>query len=190
MLISQGKKRSANAYGGTFSKATSRSTAPRSPTTSTTSLRSEIQGENPLSLRVRIYFQERLRQRLYDIVMKEFDSYEAKGGNKAKLARRLDKRPEQITRWLSEPGNLTFDTLSDLLLGLSGAELAMLLEYPANNPIKSPRLPEALLREKRKSQAQTFQTSTVFLKTISSTSVPLVVGTHDLNKLMYAEVVK
>jgi hypothetical protein len=147
------------AYGATSSKAISHTTVPKSPTTSTTSLRSEIQGDDTLSLRIRIYFQERLRQRLYDMVMKEFDVYKARGGNKAKLARRLDKRPEQITRWLSEPENLTFDTLSDLLLGLSGAELAMLLEYPADQPTRAPRLPERLLREKSISKTTTFSVS-------------------------------
>jgi len=99
------------------------------------------------------------------MVTKEFDVYKSKGGNKAKLARRLDKRPEQITRWLSEPGNLTFDTLSDLLLGLSGAELALLLEYPANQPVKAPRIPEALLREKRNYQMTSFPVSTIFSET-------------------------
>lgn len=144
--------------------------AQKSPTTSTTSLRSEIQSEGQLSLRVRVYFQERLRQRLYDMVMTEFDAYEVRGGSKAKLARRLGKRPEQITRWLSTPGNLTFDTLSDLLLGLSGAELAMLLEYPASQAEKSPRLPEPLLQEKRNAEINAFPVGNNFSGTTSAAS--------------------
>jgi DNA-binding phage protein len=40
---------------------------------------------------------------------------ELSGATKAELARRLNKRPEQITRWLSAPGNLEIDTVSNLL---------------------------------------------------------------------------
>ena len=34
------------------------------------------------------------------------------------MARRIHKRPEQITRLLGAPGNWTLDTVSDLLLGM------------------------------------------------------------------------
>ena len=37
---------------------------------------------------------------------------------RADLARKLDKRPEQITRWLSAPGNWTFDTAAALALAM------------------------------------------------------------------------
>ena len=104
---------------------------------------SQITSDVPLSLSIREYFQARLRQRLYDLVIKEFKS---SGRTRAHLAKKLGKRPEQITRWLSGPGNLTLDTLSDLLLGLSGAELAMALEHPADQPRQPPRFPDALLR--------------------------------------------
>jgi hypothetical protein len=124
------------------------------------------------------------------MVMKEFDVYKARGGNKAKLARRLDKRPEQITRWLSEPGNLTFDTLSDLLLGLSGAELAMLLEYPADQPTRAPRLPERLLREKSISKTTTFSVSNIFSKTIPGPTAAIGTATLIPSKSVYVEIEK
>ncbi len=41
------------------------------------------------------------------------------GLTRSKLAKRLGKRPEQITRWLAAPGNLTLDTISDLLLTMN-----------------------------------------------------------------------
>jgi hypothetical protein len=37
---------------------------------------------------------------------------------RAFLARRLDKSPEQITRWLAAPGNWTLDTFANLLLAM------------------------------------------------------------------------
>ncbi len=37
---------------------------------------------------------------------------------RAFIARRLGKSPEQITRWLSAPGNWTLDTLTNLLLAM------------------------------------------------------------------------
>ena len=41
-----------------------------------------------------------------------------KGINRAFLARKLRKKPEQITRWLSAPGNWTLDTYSILAAAL------------------------------------------------------------------------
>jgi hypothetical protein len=43
---------------------------------------------------------------------------------KAELARRIGRKPEQITRWLGSSGNWTLDTISDLLLGM-GLELGL-----------------------------------------------------------------
>lgn len=39
--------------------------------------------------------------------------------SRAELSRRLKRKPEQITRWLSAPGNLEIDTLSDLLMAMN-----------------------------------------------------------------------
>jgi hypothetical protein len=44
--------------------------------------------------------------------------------SRADLARRIGRKPEQITRWLGSPGNWTLDTVSDLLLGM-GLELGL-----------------------------------------------------------------
>jgi plasmid maintenance system antidote protein VapI len=46
--------------------------------------------------------------------------FEKSGLTKADLAKMLGKKPEQITRWLAGPGNITLDTLSDLVFALSG----------------------------------------------------------------------
>jgi plasmid maintenance system antidote protein VapI len=69
------------------------------------------------------FFQARTRNRLYDFVMNKFAEKEAAGLTRAELARRIGKKPEQISRLLGAPGNWTTDTASDLLLGIAGEEL-------------------------------------------------------------------
>jgi DNA-binding phage protein len=61
------------------------------------------------------YFRETLRGEIYELMVEAFDQSEL---TKADLARKLGRRPEQITRWLSAPSNLESDTLSDILLAL------------------------------------------------------------------------
>lgn len=92
-------------------------------TCQTSSLNDIIESSTEISVGHRSYFQERLRLRLYEAVIKEFiKEKEAHGLTQKALARRLNKRPEQINRWLSSPGNWTIDTVSDLLLGISASE--------------------------------------------------------------------
>lgn len=61
------------------------------------------------------YFREELRSEINDALL---ECFEASGLNKADIARKLDRQPEQITRWLSAPCNLETDTVSDLALAL------------------------------------------------------------------------
>lgn len=83
---------------------------------------SEILNDQPIPLGKLAYFRERFRDRLYEMVVDEFLKREASGFSRADLARRIGKRPEQITRWLGAPGNWTIETVSDLLLAISKAE--------------------------------------------------------------------
>jgi Helix-turn-helix len=71
----------------------------------------------------RVYFQTRLRNRLFSFILGKFVIEQKKGLSKAALARRIGKSPEVINRWLGAPSNLTLDTVSDLLLGISAEEL-------------------------------------------------------------------
>lgn len=88
-------------------------------TISATPLLSEVLGDSPIPEEKLFYFRVRLKQRLYSFLLSKFSELsQDKNFNKASLARRLGKRPEQITRWLRSPGNLELDTLSDLLLGM------------------------------------------------------------------------
>ena len=82
----------------------------------------EILGDDPIPVGKLAYFRERFRDALYDLVLSEFLKEEKLGLTKAAIARRIGRKPEQITRWLGAPGNWTVETVSDLLLAISRAE--------------------------------------------------------------------
>lgn len=70
------------------------------------------------------YFRERHKNRIYDFVVGRFLEKEKNEGlTKAEIARRINKDPAQITRWLSTPSNWTLDTISDLMLVVCAGEL-------------------------------------------------------------------
>jgi len=98
---------------------------------------SEILGGDQIPLEKLAYFRERFRDRLYEAVVSEFLKREASGLTKADVARRIGRRPEQITRWLGAPGNWTLETVSDLLLAITASEpeirLVSLAEQPRRN---------------------------------------------------------
>jgi hypothetical protein len=72
------------------------------------------------------YFRARLQDRIYDLIVREFlRKEEAKEMTRSSLAQRIDKDPAQITRWLSNPGNWTLETISDFMLGVCAAELSI-----------------------------------------------------------------
>jgi transcriptional regulator with XRE-family HTH domain len=95
------------------------------------------------------YFEQRFRNRIYEVVIKAVE--EAAASNKWKrkdLAARSGKKAPQITKWLSGPGNWTLDTVSNLLYAID-AELDFKVTkfsgkrkanefHPLNNPIAAP----------------------------------------------------
>ena len=84
---------------------------------------SEVLDGEKIPLGTLSYFRERFRDRLYDLVMEEFLVQDAENGlTRAEVARRIGRRPEQITRWFAAPGNWTLETVSDLLLAISKSE--------------------------------------------------------------------
>ena len=86
------------------------------------------------------YFRERFRDRLYDLVLSEFHRQVAECGlTKADVARRIGRRPEQITRWFGAPGNWTLETVSDLLLAVAKAEPDVTLLPLAGRAVRNDR---------------------------------------------------
>lgn len=102
---------------------------------------SELESGEPLSEGTLAYFRERQRNRIHDLVLGEFLK---SGISKAAFARRIGRKPEQITRWLAAPGNWELDTISDFLLAISGAELRPSLSYPAKQSVQDHSGPEWL----------------------------------------------
>lgn len=89
-----------------------------------TSFLNKIKSGDDIPEGEKAYFRERLRNRLFNLIVGEFARQHAVDNlSKADIARRLARSPVQITRWLGAPGNWTIDTVSDLLLAISAAEL-------------------------------------------------------------------
>jgi hypothetical protein len=91
----------------------------------------------PIPESKRVYFQTRLRNRLFDYILGRFVREQKRGLTKAALARRIGKSPEVINRWLGSPSNLETDSISDLLLGICAEELtpqsdSLLNQQPRN----------------------------------------------------------
>ena len=111
---------------------------------------SEILEDRPIPVEKLSYFRERFRDHLYEFVVEEFMRREQEGLTRAQLARRINKRPEQITRWLGSPGNWTLETASDLILAICKAEPDMRLKpldgYPKSKH-RGPTMPNETLSE-------------------------------------------
>lgn len=88
-------------------------------TSQTTPFLSEILQGGRISERKLAYFRARFKNRLHELVLSTFLGLEKQQAiSRASLAKRLARKPEQITRWLGAPGNWELDTVSDLLLGM------------------------------------------------------------------------
>lgn len=115
--------------------------------TSPTSFLSEILEGTRIPIGKRAYFQERLRNRVYDMIVAEFLRLSEKTGlTQKKLSERVGRGPDQVNRWMSSPGNWTLDTVSDLLLGIAGAELEIAIMPLAERPKLNSHKPTWLAR--------------------------------------------
>lgn len=112
-------------------------------TYSQTSTLAEPSGEDRIPDGNLGYFTARNRRKIYSTVIKEFKD---SGLSQIQLAKRLGKRPEVICRWLSGPGNWGLDTVSLLLFGIAGGELAYSVVHPLRQSPRNYKAPEWLDR--------------------------------------------
>lgn len=75
-------------------------------------------GDERISERALGYVSASLRMEMHQLVLKAFHDANI---SQATLAKRLRKRPEQISRLLSGPGNWTIDTAAQLLFAIDGS---------------------------------------------------------------------
>jgi hypothetical protein len=107
------------------------------PTSQIPSMLSELATGLPIPLEKRAYFHARVLNNFYQFVLQKFLEEERAGRlTKAELARRIERRPEVVSRLLGAPGNWGLETATDLLLGIAAEELK-----PASSPLlgRSPR---------------------------------------------------
>jgi hypothetical protein len=110
-----------------------------------TSFLKEIKGGGQIPEGEKAYFRERLRNRLFNLIAGEYArQHDAGTLSQAEIARRLTKSPAQINRWLGAPGNWTLDTVSDLLLAVSAAELEIGIRPLEESPRRNRRGPDWL----------------------------------------------
>lgn len=104
------------------------------PISQTSNLSSEV---DTVPLAKLAYFRQRLKNRMHQLVLREFRRLERMGLSRAELARRIHRKPEQITRWLGSPSNWTLDTLSDLMIAMGG-EPDMYFAAPGQKALAEP----------------------------------------------------
>jgi hypothetical protein len=80
---------------------------------------SDVLGKGAIPPGKLAYFQTRLAGIVNQAMLKIFGRLESqKDFMRRDLAVRIGRKPEQITRWLSYPGNLTLSTVSDIFAGM------------------------------------------------------------------------
>jgi hypothetical protein len=111
----------------------------------TNTIASEIFADTPLSRGTLAYLDERAKNAFYDYVIAKFKEAEERFGlTKAKLGRRLNKRPDQISHVLGAPGNWTISTITELLVGINREELVPSSMSFANRPRSNMRSVDTL----------------------------------------------
>jgi hypothetical protein len=86
--------------------------------TSQASWLTKPEGDEKISIGVFGYINARIRQRAYDLVIREFRK---SGITQAQLCRRWGKTADYVSRFLSRPGNWEINTYTEALFAISGA---------------------------------------------------------------------
>lgn len=94
------------------------------------------------------YVRARNKQRIYNIIIREFKK---SGLRNIDLAKRLGKAPEVVHRLLSRPQNWEADTISDLVFAICGGTLKFSVDRPTENAASV-----TSIEERRPDQADAF----------------------------------
>lgn len=101
----------------------------------------------------RSFFREQFKHRLHEVVLRKYLALKDSRPEFTKrvLARRIARSPEQVTRWLGAAGNLTLDTVSDLLLGMGAVPDVFVFDVSGLTPLRRDEhnLETMLKRQKR-----------------------------------------
>jgi hypothetical protein len=101
--------------------------------------------DEPISPGDLAYERERLRNLVHESVLKRFlEASKRPEVSRAIMARRLGKRPEQITRWLGAPGNWTIDTICDLMIAMDMDPADLINQSSAGLSRSTPELVEEM----------------------------------------------
>lgn len=95
---------------------------------------SKPEGNRPIPRSAFSYLRARNRLRAFNLLQNEF---RLSGISQATLSGRMKKDPGQLSRLLNAPGNITLDTLSDLLFAISGAVPNYSAEHPLDKPARN-----------------------------------------------------
>jgi hypothetical protein len=111
-------------------------------TLATHDIRSE---DEPIPRGMLGYFEARLSGLVHQAMLMLFARLErSKSFTRRDFARRIGRKPEQITRWFAYPGNLTLATVSDIFAG-AGFELEsiVLADLATGERLSFPEAPSA-----------------------------------------------
>lgn len=87
---------------------------------------SEVAAGDPIPEPKLAYLEQRVLNGFYDYVIGKFLDENARTGlTQAKLARRINRGTDVVSRWLASPGNWQISTLARLLVGIAGEEAVL-----------------------------------------------------------------
>ena len=122
-----------------------------------------------IPLRYLVHYRGHNRNRVFEAIHMLYLRLAKEGKiNQKKLAKRLGKNKAQINRWLSEPSNLTLDSISDLLLAMN-AEI---------RDFETVFLGDRLVEAREQSDITTVESSAPTLDTgsLSGVAIPISAG--------------
>lgn len=98
-------------------------------------------GDNLIPPSTFTYLRTRNRMKAFNVLRHEFDK---SGLTVTQLAKRMGKGADRVCHVLNAPANLTLDTFSEFLFGMTGAEPTYGTAYPLDRPARNHTRPDWL----------------------------------------------